>query len=254
MNLNGPEDCTTDDLLGGAIKLRQPRRGYRVSMDTILLAAAVPARPGQSVLEIGAGTGGAALALAHRCSGVTVTAIEPQAPLASLARENAEQNGLADRVTILQTAMEEHLETADTCYDHVFANPPYQRIGHGAVSPYPSKAEAHAHQPGALTDWVKAALRFVRHGGTVTFVHRSEALAELVSALSPGGGHVTLCPLWPKQGTAARRFIIQARRGTKGESLLLAGLVLHGQSERYTPAAEAIMRDGQALYMSSKTG
>ena len=53
-----PAGWTTDRLLGGRLILRQPARGYRVAVDTVLLAAAVPARPGARLVELGAGVGG----------------------------------------------------------------------------------------------------------------------------------------------------------------------------------------------------
>ncbi len=50
---------TVDDFLGGKVKLIQPEGGYRVSMDTVILAAAVPAKKGDLIIEGGVGTGGA---------------------------------------------------------------------------------------------------------------------------------------------------------------------------------------------------
>ena len=49
-----------DTLLGGRLVVRQGTAGNRISTDTIFLAAAVPARAGERLLEVGSGTGGAA--------------------------------------------------------------------------------------------------------------------------------------------------------------------------------------------------
>jgi tRNA1(Val) A37 N6-methylase TrmN6 len=62
-----------DRLLGGAVRLRQPRHGYRVAIDAVLLAAAVPAADGDEVADLGAGVGAAALCLLARCPGCRVT-------------------------------------------------------------------------------------------------------------------------------------------------------------------------------------
>src|SRR3954471_22182461 len=87
---------TDDAVLGGRLRLRQPRRGHRVGHDAILLAAAADAGPGDHVVDLGAGVGAAGLALAVRQPGVNLTLLEVDPELAALASENAVRNGLAD--------------------------------------------------------------------------------------------------------------------------------------------------------------
>ena len=84
-----PADVTEDAVLGGRLRLKQPRRGHRVGHDAILLAAACPARAGERVVDLGAGVGAAGLALALRVDGSEVTLVEVDAGLAALAAENA---------------------------------------------------------------------------------------------------------------------------------------------------------------------
>src|SRR3954471_19957724 len=93
---SGPmaDEITEDAVLGGRLSLRQPRRGHRFGHDTILLAAATPARAREHALELGAGVGAAGLALAQRVPSLDVTLIEIDPELAGLAAENAERNGL----------------------------------------------------------------------------------------------------------------------------------------------------------------
>ena len=85
---------TLDAFLGGRLHLRQPARGFRAGMDALLLAAAVPARPGEAVLELGCGGGAAILALGTRVQGLVLTGLEIQPAYAALARANASLNGL----------------------------------------------------------------------------------------------------------------------------------------------------------------
>src|SRR6266568_6617680 len=92
-------DMSEDAVLGGRLRLRQPKRGHRVGHDAILLAAACPARAGERVVDLGAGVGAAGLALALRVAGIEVALVEVDAGLARLAAQNAQINGLATRVT-----------------------------------------------------------------------------------------------------------------------------------------------------------
>src|SRR6266508_1946551 len=93
-------DLTEDAVLGGRLRLAQPKRGHRVGHDAILLAAACPARAGERTVDLGAGVGAAGLALAARVDGVEVTLVEIDARLAALASENARRNGLGARVSV----------------------------------------------------------------------------------------------------------------------------------------------------------
>ena len=73
MDTLGTAGTTTDALLGGRVRLRQPREGYRAGLDAALLAAAVDARPGERLLEAGCGVGGALLQDAARSIGARFT-------------------------------------------------------------------------------------------------------------------------------------------------------------------------------------
>src|SRR5689334_12111007 len=104
MGDRSPSDVTEDAVLGGRLRLRQPRRGHRVGHDAILLAAAVPARAGETVVELGAGVGAAGLALAVRVAGIRLTMVELVPRLAALAAENAQLNGISAEVVELDVA------------------------------------------------------------------------------------------------------------------------------------------------------
>src|SRR5437016_13045991 len=95
-----PKECSVpeDAVLDGGLRVKQPTRGHRVGHDAILLAASCPAVAGDAVADLGAGVGGAGLALAARVGGTSVTLVEIDADLAALAAENARRNGLAARV------------------------------------------------------------------------------------------------------------------------------------------------------------
>ena len=97
-----PPDRTEDRLLGGRVLLRQPLRGLRAGLDAVLLAAGVPALPGQRVLEAGCGSGAGFLCLAARVPGLAIIAVERDPLLAALARENAAANGLAGQVEVIE--------------------------------------------------------------------------------------------------------------------------------------------------------
>ena len=68
--------------------LWQPVRGFRSGSDAVLLAASVPARAGEAVLDLGCGVGVAMYCLGSRVPGVRLTGVERNAEAAGLARRN----------------------------------------------------------------------------------------------------------------------------------------------------------------------
>lgn len=237
-----------DRLLGGAVHLCQPREGYRAAIDPVFLAAAVPARRGERVLELGVGSGAAALCLAHRVRGCRVVGLERQRAMAGLAARNVASNGMEDRVEIVVgDLLDPPAPLKAQRFDHVMANPPYLPPVR-ADRRKPGKRDASDVEGEAdLRAWVDCALRRVRPRGTVTFVHRADRLDALLAALEGRAGGIVVVPLWPKAGVAAKRVIVRARKGVATPLVLTAGLVLHEADGAFTGAAERILRDGGVL-------
>lgn len=231
------------------MRLRQPRRGYRAAIDPVLLAAAVPARAGHEVLELGAGAGAAALCLAARVAGCRITGLERDPALAALAGENASRNGFGDRLRILVGDIAAPpAGLAPASFDQVMMNPPHLAAGHAAPSPDPGRAAAHVEGPGGgLAVWLDCALAMARPKAGITVIHRAERLHELLAGLAGRAGDFVVLPLWPKAGRPAKRVIVHARKGLAAPLRLSPGLILHGPDDRYTAAAEAVLRDAAAL-------
>lgn len=244
------QDVTEDRLLCGRLTLRQPRAGYRVAMDSVLLAAALPLRPGERVLDLGCGVGAVALCLLAREPDLRVIGIERQLGLASLAGENARANGLADRFSVEQGDYAVLPEGWHGCFDQVAINPPFHDPLRHRPSPNPIKAAANLDSEAGLLAALASARMALRHKGRLTLVHRADALGDVLAALE-GFGEAAICPLWPKEGRPAKRVIVSARKGVKGGTHLLPGLVLHDSDGGYASEAAAILQEGAPLSLTT---
>ncbi len=246
-------ELTEDAVLGGRLRLTQPKRGHRVGHDAILLAAATPARAGERIVDLGAGVGAAGLAVAARVAGTKVTLVEVDESLAALAAENAQRNGLAERVSAvaLDVAAPARAFTAarlgPESVTRVMMNPPFNDPAQRRASPDAQRRLAHATQGGGLGRWTKTAARLLRPRGTLTLIWRADSLGEVLRALEGAFGAVLVLPVHPKAGVAAIRVLVRATKGSRGPLVLLPGLVLADAAGYPTAEAEAVLRAGSVL-------
>ena len=247
-------DLTQDEFLGGALRLLQPKHGYRAGVDPVLLAASVDAKSGQSVLDLGCGVGTAALCLARRVPGALVAGLEMQDMYADLARRNGAENGIAFEVITGDLAdMPAPFKARQ--FDHVIANPPYFDRRKSTPSEAPDKERALGEET-PLSDWVQQAAKRVAPGGSVTFIHRVERLPELLSAYHTRLGRLDLLPLAPRDYFRPRLVLLRGRKGGRADFSLFSPWVLHEglahdvDRENYTSSTISVLRDGAPLPFS----
>lgn len=248
--MSATELTTQDRFLDGRLTLRQLSEGPRTAIDAFFLAAAVPAieGKGEHVLDAGTGNGAAGLALCARVADVRVTGIEIQQSLLNLAAENARLNEMNARFNAIKLDILQGLQAIEAAglkresFDHVAANPPYQDAGSSRVSDNPVTARAYSALPGELEKWLEVMLAMTAPGGTVTIIHRADALNTLMSLLEGRVGNAAVFPLFPKSGAPAKRLIVQGVKGSKAPLRMLPGMVLHEADGAYTSAANAVLR------------
>lgn len=245
---------TNDTLLGGRLRLTQPESGLRATTDTVFLAAACPVESnghsGQRprLLDLGCGTGGAGLCVLARAPHVDLTGIDIQPDLIDLARRNAALNGVDPRARFLCADILDFCaeDSSDGPFDHVICNPPYLEAHAHTASPDPSKARACGFESGGqaevgLKDWLDCAFRCLNGRGSLTLIHRADALDRILQGLGRRFGAIEIIPLWPRAGKPASRVIVRARPNRRTGTILHAGVVMHDSDGCYTIDADRIL-------------
>lgn len=244
-------DLTHDAFLGGRLTLAQPAKGYRAGVDPVLLAAAIPAEPGDNVLELGCGTGAALLCLGARVTGLDLAGVEMQPDYAALAEENARTNSIAARI-VTADLRDLPADLRNTSFQHVIANPPYFDRSHGTGSTEPGRDTAFGGDT-PLGDWIEAATRRLAPKGTLTIIQRIERLPDLLRAMDHRLGSIVARPIAGRAGRDPDRVLLSARKGGRAPFRLTTPLILHmgnrheRDEEDYTPEIRAVLRDGAAL-------
>lgn len=244
---NPPEEI---QVLDKHVRLLQPAEGLRTSIDAVLLAAACPAKAGESILDLGCGVGTAGLCALWRVPGTSLTGIDIQASHIDLARQNAVLNGGAERTDfsvgdVADLAL--HRDGHKPVFDHVICNPPFLEDGTYMKAAHPDRAKALGHQETSLQIWLDAAFYQLKDDGVLTMIHRADHTDKIIHGLGRRFGATEIIPLWPHAGEPAKRVIVRTIKGRKTGSTLNPGLVLHGADGGYTPAAEAVLRGGNAI-------
>lgn len=237
-----------DAFLDGRIRALQPVSGFRASPDSVFLAAAVPARAGESVLDLGCGTGVASLCLGRRIRGLEIFGIEVQPAYADLARGNARLNAIPISVTTGDVgAMPTELVARS--FDHVMSNPPFFEAG-TASSPADAGKDIAVNEGLSLANWLSCGARRLKPGGYITVVHRAARLSGVLAALSGFAGDIRVLPIASREGRPANRVLVRARKGAKSPDRLLPPLIVHqgrvhvDDRESHSPEASRILREG----------
>jgi tRNA1(Val) A37 N6-methylase TrmN6 len=248
-------DVTEDAFLGGRLRLRQPKRGHRAGHDAILLAAATPARPGQRVIEFGAGIGAAGLAVASRTGDLDLVLVEIDSAVAALAQANSALNDLPAKVIVLDVAARPDefaaAGLAPNSADIVLMNPPFNPASRFRSSP--DKQSAHIAADDTLERWVHAARRVLKPGGMLTVIWRADGLADVLAALARGFGSLAIMPVHSAPASSAIRILVRATKGGRAPMELFPALVLNNEAGTPTPEASAVL-GGQMTLLPSKPG
>lgn len=242
------DEPTENALLGGRVRLLQLARGYRAGMDAALLAAAVAAKPGKTVLEAGCGAGAVLTQIAARRPGVSLIGVERDAVAAGLARRNAELNGLGDRMTVVEGDVGAGFKALGLPRaDWAVSNPPFFDDESALRAPSPARRGAWIADDG-LAAWIGFLTDGVKDGGRVVIVHRADRLADLLGLMGVKCGSFSIRPVQPFADEPAKRVLVQAVRGGRGPLRLLPALVLHDRSgAKHTAEAEAILLGAAGL-------
>lgn len=230
-------EFTCDQL--GRHRIWQPARGYRFSIDSVLLADFAPRVRGP-VADLGAGCGVLCLLLAARGMKGPFTAVELDPLAAECCRRNFAQAGL-EGVVLEQDLARPAPELSSGGFALVISNPPFTRRGHGRVPPDPARARArHELSLEAPVLWESAA-RLLPPGGRLALCCPPARLDEVLAGLA--GARLRPKRLRLVHGRLERPAslaLVEAAKDGRPQLTVEPPLVVYGRGQEYSPQTAAI--------------
>jgi tRNA1Val (adenine37-N6)-methyltransferase len=241
------DNSTTDTFFNGKITVRQPRKGYRYSIDAIILACQVRPEPQERIVDLGTGCGIIPLIIARRYPEVRLVGVELQKDLAGLAEQNVTDNGFEGCIRILTT----DLKTLDLAAlpgpaDMVVSNPPYYRVSSGRINPDRQRAIARHELRASLTDVLVTANRLLRTYGKFMCIYGAGRLVDLFCGMrSCGIEPKSARTIHAKSGEPARMALVEGVKQGNPELTVGPPLVIYENDGTYTFEVERMFtRDG----------
>lgn len=212
-------DLTEDSLWRGRITLWQPRAGYRFNLDPLMLAGFL--RPGENLLELGAGCGVLSILALRRRTFARAWAIEVQPVLLEASRRNREANDLSKRLHIVEADLSRGnfastlTDAPEHGFDCVAFNPPYFRQGEGRANKNASRDIARREGSATLADFVRRAAENVHASGSLCAIVPISRADELTGLSAEHGfGVERTCLLRTTDSRPPSLALFSARKGT----------------------------------------
>ncbi len=248
-----------DAFLDGRFTLEQPCTGPRTGLDALLLAAIVPCLVDrrERVLDAGCGCAPIALSIATRFPLAHITGVERESKIVDLARRNVAHNDMEKSISIIEADLirplgemqgegeERRLEPQS--FQHVVANPPFYRHDQSRVCKDERKSAAHRLQDGELAQWIRFLTAMAAPKGSISLIHRPEALPELLELCKGRFGGLKIAPVFSTPDSAAIRILVQGTKGSRAPLALMKGVVLREEDGSYNVDMEAVLREGKPL-------
>ena len=234
-DLRNPHE-TVDALFDGKLRLYQSRRGYRFSLDAVLLAYFATPRRGDNIADLGTGNGVIALMLAYLDPSLKITGIEIQTGMADCACRNVRLNSLDERVKIIEGDVRMIEAIAEPESHHVVVcNPPYRKPNSGRVSPDEEKKIARHETKGTLHDFLRAGAYLLPPKGRVAVVYVAAGLAELLQGIRRVGVEPKrLRMVHSYADSEASLVLVEGVKGGRTGIKILPPLAVYEQGKKYT--------------------
>jgi tRNA1Val (adenine37-N6)-methyltransferase len=222
-------DETLDTFFNGKLQIIQKKKGYRFSIDAVLLSQFIKIRKNERVIDLGTGCGILPLMLSQTTKTHSFVGVEIQKGLAECAKKNVVLNHLEDRILILKQDFRELKGNfSPGSFDVVLSNPPYRKYRTGRINPSMEKAIARHEIKGTLEDMISIASYLLPPKGRCYVIFPALRTVDLLVALRVGKLEPKrLQFVHPRFGEEAKFILAESIKASGVELKIMGPLILH---------------------------
>ncbi|MCR4623977.1 MAG: methyltransferase [Alphaproteobacteria bacterium] len=228
-------EFTEDLILNGKIKLCQPKHGYRIAIDPILLASVVELKNEQTILDAGCGVGAMSLILKYMNNSQNITSVDIDPTMTELCKRNSELNNLP--LNIINGPIGTNL-LRNEIFDSVVTNPPFYNPENFRSS---EKKFAANFETISLKSWISFCLKRLKPNGNFYIIHLPERLGYILESFRDLVGKIEILPIYSHQKEPAKRIIVKCKKASKEPLKVLSGLTSHEDNNEYTDSLKSIL-------------
>ena len=224
-----------DDLQLGGLRIIQNPKGFCFGIDAVLVSNFCEVRKGDTVVDLGTGTGVIPLLIAGKSAAGKIYGFEIQQEVGDMARRSVRLNQLEERIEIVTDSFlhaKNHLKAGSA--QVVVSNPPYVARGAGIHNQGDLKTGSR-HEVHCTFDQVaETAAMLLQNGGRFYLVHRPDRLADVMTACRANRLEPKVIRfVQPKPDTAPNMFLLKCVKGGGSELRFMPPLVVYNPDDTY---------------------
>jgi tRNA1Val (adenine37-N6)-methyltransferase len=230
--ISSPPPLSPDEVLDtfadGDLQIIQKKRGYRFSVDAVLLSRFIRLRKNERVIDLGTGCGILPLLLSQVHRNCSFVGVEIQKDLVECAQKNVGLNRCEDRISVIHQDFRSLAKTFPPgSFDVVLSNPPYRKYRSGRVNPTEEKAFARHEISGTIEELVSVASFLLPAKGRCYLIFPAPRTIDLLVALRKKNLEPKkLQFVYPKEGHPAKFILVESIKESGAELALLPPLIL----------------------------
>lgn len=232
------------DTLKNGYKIIQDTERFQFGIDAVLLAdfAGKEVRKGNSVIDLGTGTGIIPLLMNSICESAHFVGLEVQKESAEMAARSVALNNLTEQIQIVNGDLKDSDKIfVRHSFNVVTCNPPYMIDEHGKSNSLDAKTIARHEVLCTLEDVVEAADTLLTTHGKFFMIHRPFRLPEIFSALERHKMEMKRMRLiFPFADKEPNMVLIEARKNAKRRLTIEPPLVVRNDDGEYTTEIDSI--------------